>query len=259
MGRKRNRKKNIINNNADNNNNDIVNLDENDNEDNNDLNNIISLNQEKRGRKRRAKGKRAQTGITEITLDDSDGTEEKENTNTNIDKNSKIMDTFIEKNEKENKDNNNNDLVPGSISGLGLTNSLGIEKEKEISIYNPSGVFSNNLESNINKNNNNNLHMNNNDVPKASSMPMMPSLPGAIHKDFISSLINTLIKHYGYETLVNSIINRKKSNDEKLDEFVDFLLNNNSYTDVISCLINSNCEQEEIKPQSKSQFSNKNI
>jgi len=74
-------------------------------------------------------------------------------------------------------------------------------------------------------------------VLQAPKLKIPNSAPNYDNKDFIINLLATLIKHYGYETLINCIIKKNKSHNDKLDDFIDYLLKNNSYSDIIYCLI----------------------
>jgi len=254
---RRNKKRNVNNNTNKiqnqniNDENNIVTLD--DNDDDNEEQNISNIPQIKKvnnkAKKKKGKGKKQKNEITEITLgdsDDVDGTVEDtnealENNNNNVNINNLGEVNVI--NEMNFDTNNNinsniNEKIPEKNNlNIGL-----IDNTKEISIYNPSAVFSNNLANNIAKmeNNTNNISntntMINKTIPEISPIPLKSSI-SAEQKEFISSLLSTLIKHYGYDTLVNSIVHRKKSSNVKLDEFVEFLLKNNSYPDVLTCLL----------------------
>jgi len=233
-----------------------VNEDNNNNINNNNTNNIVTIRNEKKGRKKKGR-KKPKNEIMEINLGDSDvgaATNEEtnevleSNTNTNINNLGEVNE-INEISDDGNTNNKDETLVKNNLNlNTGITNiGLGLDNTKDIPIYNPSAAFSNNTIAN----NIASIDTTKNNIPTQVLSPIasMPSLPGVNQKDFISSLLSTLIKYYGYETLVSCVIHRQKSNNEKLDEFVDFLLKNNTYSDVISCLINCKNEQDNMQTE----------
>jgi hypothetical protein len=256
----------------------VVMLDDDDENEENQENPAVPKPEKKGGKKRKGKARKPKE-VMEINLggdsdvgatneETNDIMESNTNTNTNINnlgEVNEINEISDDNNNKEEIHNNLNNITnitnlntqtPTNL-GLGLDNM----NQKTIPIYNPSAAFSNNIAINISKNDiisNDNKTTNIPNISNISNpqpitpltaMPPIPTVPGGDQKIFISSLLSTLINHYGYETLVSCVIHRQKSNNKKLDDFIDFLLNNNTYSDLISCLINCKNEQDKLNNQ----------